>query len=326
MINVAVIGIGNMGKHHVRNYSSLGNVNLVAVCDLDEERGKEIALKFSCKYYQNYDEMFDKEDIDAVTIAVPTKFHKEVTLNVLSKGKHVLLEKPISDNVKDAEEIIEKAKEKNLKFMIGHIERFNPAVVKLKEIINQGKLGKVISIIARRVGPFPPQMKGSSIIIDSAVHDIDVMNYLLDKKPTSILSHGNCTSDNLNNEDCAEILLRYPDVSGFIQVNWVTPIKIRNLSVTGTLGYAELDYVDQKLIMYKSFINKELVNFLDVVNLAKLIKSEIEIKKEEPLSVELKSFIGCIENDIDPLVSVKDGLDALEIAINSLENINKNEK
>ena len=325
MINVAVIGIGNMGKHHVRNYSSLGNVNLVAVCDLDEERGKEIALKFSCKYYKNYDEMFDKEDIDAVTIAVPTKFHKEVTLNVLSKGKHVLLEKPISDNVKDAEEIIEKAKEKNLKFMIGHIERFNPAVVKLKELINQGRLGKVISIIARRVGPFPPQIKGSSIIIDSAVHDIDVMNYLLDKKPTSVLSYGNCTTlDNLNNEDCAEILLRYLDVSGFIQVNWVTPIKIRNLSVTGTLGYAELDYITQKLVVYENHKSREFSDFSDVVEFAQHSKKEINIENEEPLSIELKSFVGCIENDINPLVGGEDGLTTLKIAIEAINNLNKN--
>lgn len=321
MINVAVIGTGNMGKHHVRNYSKLGNVNLVAVCDIDEERGKDISSKFLCKYYKSYEEMFEKENIDAVSIAVPTKFHKEIALYVLNKEKHVLLEKPIADSVEDAEEIIRKAEEKKKKFMIGHIERFNPAVVKLKEIISQGKLGRIISIIARRVGPFPPRMKGSSIIIDSAVHDIDVINYLLDKKPDKVLSQGRSTINNLK-EDCAEILLRYGDVSGFIQVNWVTPIKIRNLSVTGTLGYAELNYITQELVVHERNDHKEFSEFSDVVEFAKPVKKEVNIESEEPLAVELKSFIGCIENDIDPLVKGQDSLEVLKIALEAINNLN----
>src|SRR3989344_443903 len=323
MINVAVIGTGNMGKHHVRNYSKLGNVNLVAVCDIDEEKGMNIASKFLCKYYKDYKEMLEKESIDAISIAVPTKFHKEIALYALDKDKHVLLEKPIANNVEDAEEIIKKSEEKKRKFMVGHIERFNPAVVKLKEIIDQGKLGKVISIIARRVGPFPPRMEGSNVIIDLAVHDIDVINYLLNKKPVSVSSYGNSALSSSNNEDCAEILLRYADVTGFIQVNWVTPIKIRNLSITGALGYAELNYINQELVIYKNFINKESNSFLDIVNLAESDKKKIYIEKEEPLSIELKSFIGCIENGTDPFVNVKDSLYALKIAIISINNLNK---
>ena len=321
MINVAVIGTGSMGKHHVRNYYNIPNANLVAACDIDEEVGTKIASEFSCKYYKDYKEMLDNENIDALSIVVPTKFHKEVSLYALNKGKHVLLEKPIADDLESAGEIIKKAKEKNLKLMVGHVERFNPAVIKLKEIVDQGKLGKVISIIARRVGPFPPRMKGSSVIIDSAVHDIDVMNYLLNKTPNKTLSHGISALGNTK-DDCAEIFLRYGDVSGFIQVNWVTPIKIRNLSVTGTLGYAELDYITQKLVVHERQDKKEFSNFSDVVEFAKPLKREVNIENEEPLSIELKSFIGCIENDVPPMVDGEDGLKVLRIAIEATENLN----
>jgi len=317
MINVAVIGTGNMGKHHVRNYFSLHNVNLVAVSDLDEIKGKELASKFSCKYYKDYKEMLDKENIDAVSVVVPTKFHKEIAIYVLDKEKHVLLEKPIADTVENAQEIIRKSEEKGKKLMIGHIERFNPAVVKLKELINQGKLGKIISLIARRVGPFPPRMKGSSVIIDSAVHDIDIMNYLSGKKPIKVSSH--CKSALGNTcDDCSDIFLNYGELSGFIQVNWVTPIKIRNLSVTGTLGYAELNYITQELIIHERHNDKEFSDFSDVVSFAKPIKKDIAVENEEPLSIELRSFIGAIENDTIPLVTGSDGLEVLKIAIEAI--------
>ncbi|MBW2993530.1 Gfo/Idh/MocA family oxidoreductase, partial [Candidatus Woesearchaeota archaeon] len=159
MLNVAIIGVGNMGKHHARTYSKIEKVRLVAVSDIDEIKGRSIAERYGCKFYKSYNEMLEKENIHLVSVVIPTKFHEKVALDVIEKGTNLIIEKPISDTIMGAERIIRKARENNVKLAIGHIERFNPAVQRLKEIINEGRLGEITSIIARRVGLFPPQIK-----------------------------------------------------------------------------------------------------------------------------------------------------------------------
>jgi len=186
---VAVIGLGNMGKHHARNYSQMENVELVAVCDLNQELANNIAKKFSCKAYYDYKLMLDLEVIDAVSIVVPTAFHKKVAIDCINRNINILIEKPIAANLEDAEEIIQTAKGRNIILQVGHIERYNPAVQKLKYIIENGKLGEVTSIIARRVGAVPVQVRDANVIIDLAVHDIDIINYLFDSSPDSVVGN-----------------------------------------------------------------------------------------------------------------------------------------
>ncbi len=312
MINIAVIGVGNIGKHHARNYYELPTSNLVAISDLNETIGKELAKKYSCKFYKDYKEMLKKEDIDAISIAVPTSLHKQVALDVLNANKHILLEKPIADTIKNAEEIIKKAKEKNLKLMVGHIERFNPAITKLKSIIDEGQLGDITTVMVRRVGLYPPQIK-ENVVIDLAIHDIDIFNYLLNSLP----SNSYClTGKALVNqkEDYADILLKYNNTNAFIQVNWITPIKIRKLNITGTKGYAELDYITQELTLYKSNYKKEFNDFEDVVKFSKPDKIEIGVENKEPLKAEIEAFLTSIEEDKEPPVTGQEALEALRIA------------
>ncbi|MBU1632508.1 MAG: Gfo/Idh/MocA family oxidoreductase [Nanoarchaeota archaeon] len=323
MLNVAVIGLGNMGKHHVRTYSEINKVKLVAVCDEDEERGKEVAIKYGCKFFKDYNEMFENEEIDLVSVVVPTKFHKDVALNVIERGINILIEKPIADTIESANIIINKSKEKNIKLAIGHIERFNPAVKRLKEIINEGRLGQITSIIARRVGLFPPQIKDANVVIDLAVHDIDIMNYLMEMQPSEIEANAGKALIN-QREDHAEIFLKYKNATGFIQVNWITPIKIRTLSVTGTKGYAEMDYISQQLIMYESNYKKDLETFGDVVMFSKPNKVEIGVENGEPLKLELLNVIDSIEQNREPLITGEVGLEALKIAMKVLGKIKKN--
>jgi len=320
MLNVAVIGLGNMGKHHVRTYSEIDTVKIVGVSDIDEKRGQEISVKYGCKFYKNYKDLLENEKIDLVSIVVPTTFHKEVAMDVIEKGVSLLIEKPIADTIENAKEIINKAMEKNVKLAIGHIERFNPAVQRLKAIIDEGRLGKITSIIARRVGVFPPQVKEANVIIDLAVHDIDIINYLMNEKPNEIEANAGRALIS-QREDCAEIFLKYKNASGFIQVNWITPIKIRNLSVTGTKGYAEMDYISQSLIVYESNYRKEFETFGDVIEFSKPNKVEIGIEKEEPLRLELLNIINAVENNNIPLISGEVGLDALKIAMKVLDKI-----
>jgi len=321
MTKVAVIGLGNMGKHHARNYALIPEVELVAVCDINKELANSTAKKFSCKAYYDYAEMLEKESLEAVSIAVPTHLHKKVALDCLQKGLHLLIEKPIAAKIEDAQEIIAAAHEKKVILQVGHIERFNPAVQKLKEIIQEGKLGEVSSIIARRVGAVPVQVRDANVIIDLAVHDIDIINYLFAAQPEKVMANiGKAMIE--KREDYAEIFLKYGKKSGFIQVNWITPIKIRNLSVTGSKGYAELNYVTQELVIYESNYTKEVVDEYGdyVIKFGVPNKTQVGVENNEPLLLELSSFIHCLKKGCTPLVTGEMGLQALKIALEVMEN------
>ena len=315
MVNVAVIGTGAMGKHHVRIYSELDDVKLVAISDLDEKNGKILAEKYSCNFYKDFKDMLGKEKIDAVSIAVPTTYHKDVAVYCADKGKHILLEKPVSDNLKDARDIISACKDNDVLLLVGHIERFNPAVIELKRLISSGSFGKITSIISKRVGLFPSRIKDADVIIDLAVHDIDIFNYLLEKKPTKIYYHtGNALIE--DRADYANILLKYDGTSCFLEVNWITPIKIRNLSVTGTKGYAELDYINQDLVVYETNFEKEFDSFGDfIVKFGGSSHKKIKIVKSEPLKNELIHFMECVEGKAKPIVTGEDALEALRSCI-----------
>jgi UDP-N-acetylglucosamine 3-dehydrogenase len=318
-VNTAVIGVGSMGKHHARIYNELKNSKLVAISDLNEEIGKEVAKRFSCNFYKDYREMLKKEGIDAVSVVVPTNAHRDVAVECIRAGKHVLVEKPISNTIESAEEIITEAKKHGVKVAVGHIERFNPAVQKLKTIVDDEKLGKITSLVAKRVGLFPPQIRDANVIIDLATHDIDIFNYLLNKEPTSV--HASAGKALINKrEDYAEIFLEYNGTDGIIQVNWLTPVKIRNLSVTGTKGYVELNYISQELTMYESRYERKFSDFGDfIVKFGEPKRIDIPIKKEEPLKLELINFLEAIEKDQEPLVNGEAGLKALKIALEAVK-------
>lgn len=316
MLNVAVIGVGNMGKHHARVYSEIAN--LVAVCDLNDTLGKEIARRFKCKFYHDYRKMFASEKIDAVSVVVPTIYHKKVALDCIGQGKHVLVEKPLSNNLEDAQEIVDAAKKKSVKIAVGHIERFNPAVQKLKDMIKNKELGKITTIVARRVGVCPPQIKDANVIIDTAVHDIDVLSFLLEREPTKIHALSGKAIIK-QRDDYADILLKYDGTNAFIQVNWITPVKIRNLAVTGTEGYAELNYITQELVLYKSNYRR-IDDFSDVVKFGTPKEIKVTIKNEEPLKNELKNFLEAIKNNTEPLVNGREGLKTLEVAMKIIES------
>ena len=316
-MKVGVIGIGNMGSNHARIYCEAGC--LAAVSDINKELGKKVSEKFRCNYYKDYKEMLSKEKLDAVSIVVPTSFHKMVALDVIENGVPFLLEKPIADTLENANEIIRKAREKNIKFMVGHIERFNPAIIKLKELLDNFELGEINSIMCRRVGVIPPKVKDTNVIIDLAVHDIDIFNYLLNKKPSKLF--GLLGNSLISNGDYADLLLKYGNTNAFIQVNWVTPIKIRLLNVTGSRGYAELNYITQELDVYKSNYAKDYDDFGDfIIKFGKPTKINMDIKKEEPLKVELQTFLNCIKEGKEFPIKGEDAFEALRIALEFSNN------
>ena len=295
MIRTGVVGIGEMGQNHVRVYNEMENADLVGIADVNERRVKEIANQHKTKAFTDYKDLLNK-DLDAVSIAVPTILHKKVALDFIKEGVICLIEKPIAVNIEDAKEIIREAEKNTVKLAIGHIERFNPAVTKLKKIIENGILGKMLLISTRRVGPFVPRITDVGIISDLATHDIDVVRYLAGQEPVNVFAK----SGGIKNKkgDHALVLLDFGEVSASIEVNWFTPHKVRSLVATGTEGIAYLDYLKQEVEIYNSDW--------------KMIP---KIEKKEPLKVELEHFLECVKNNKEPLVDGYEGLKVLEIAI-----------
>jgi UDP-N-acetylglucosamine 3-dehydrogenase len=313
-MRVCVIGTGIMGKNHARVYHEMESVKLVGIAEPDRKKGKEIAEMYGCHYYGNHIDMLEKEKPDAVSVCVPTSLHYAVGRDVIKRGVSLIVEKPIADNVQKAEDLVQLADEKGVCLSVGHIERFNPAVHHLKELIDSGKLGEITSILARRVGIMPPRIKDANVVIDIAVHDIDVFGYLLGKEPERIYASGGKALVN-DREDYADIFLKYNGTNGLIEVNWITPVKIRMLNVTGTKGYAQLNYITQELTLYESVYEKKFDEFGDfVINFGEPKRKVVGVRKEEPLRLELSNFIESVKNGKKPLVTGDDGIRVLKIA------------
>ncbi|WMW23225.1 UDP-N-acetylglucosamine 3-dehydrogenase [Methanolobus mangrovi] len=306
MLKVGVIGAGAMGKNHIRIYSEMPGVELVGISDIDRELVEGLAQQYNTKAFTDYMELL-AEGLDAVSIVVPTKMHRKVAIDAIEAGAHVLVEKPIADTVENAKAIIEAADSNGRLLMIGHIERFNPAVIKLKEIIEEGLLGKIVSISTTRVGPYNPRIRDVGVILDIGVHDIDIISFLYGRPVNQVYAVAG--ADIHSFEDHATIHMRLDhEFSGLVEVNWLTPHKVRKLTAVGVGGVAYLDYIDQTVELHDS---------------GWVRKAKIEPK--EPLKNELEYFIDCINKGKKPEPCGTDGNHALKVSLAAIESY-KNEK
>ena len=322
VLNVAIIGCGVMGSLHARIYSKIPNIKLVAVSDVNAANGKKLANLYKANFYSDFKEMLKKENLGGISITVPTILHKKVALFCISHGVNVLVEKPLAPSVQEAKLIADAAQKKRIILTVGHIERFNPAILKLKDFIKKGLFGKIISIVVKRVGLFPPRVKDINVVTDLAVHDLDIVCSLLDELPKSIFATGG-KGINTDRIDYADIFLDFGATSCYLQVNWMTPIKIRTLSVTGTLGYCKLNYITQELILYKyndsNTVPEEFEKF--VAKLGKPKKVSAKVKKEEPLKLEITDFVNSIIKNRKPLVTPEEGINAVKLSELVLESL-----
>jgi UDP-N-acetylglucosamine 3-dehydrogenase len=301
LIRVGVIGTGAMGQNHVRNYSEMEGVELVGISDVDQKRVEAMAAQFKTKAFTDYNKMLS-EGLDAVSVVVPTKLHKQVVLDAFEAGMHVLVEKPIADTAENAELMIAAAKKAGKILMVGHIERFNPAVIKLKEIIDSGTLGKIVSISTKRVGPYNPRIRDVGVILDIGVHDIDMISYLYGKKISSVYAIAG--ADIHSFEDHASIILRMDhNFAGVVETNWLTPHKVRQLTAIGVKGVAYLDYINQTVQLH----DNEWVR-------------KAKVEPSEPLKNELKYFVDCVAKGKDPKPCGEDGKHALEVAMAAIKS------
>ena len=316
MTRLALIGLGAMGRNHLRVLGELEGADLVAVCDQDASALSAATQEYGATGYGSWKDLFEHERLDAAIIAVPTRFHLEVGLAALGRGLHVLIEKPIAATLEEGEALIEAASGAGRLLAVGHIERFNPAVRELQRRVAAGELGRVFQVHARRQGPFPARIRDVGVVIDLATHDLDVMDHLVGSDVTRVYAE---TEQRIHteHEDLLNALLKFESGAlGVLQVNWLTPTKIRELSVLGERGLFVANYLTQELTYFR---NAEVAHDskaernLSGVSVGEMVR--IPIQQAEPLGLELRSFLQSISTGGPAEVDGRAGLRALQLAL-----------
>lgn len=316
LLRAAVIGAGSMGRNHARVYAEMDDAELVAVADPSQEALTKIAQRHRVRTYTDYHTMLEREQLDLVSVVVPTDQHYAVARDTLLAGLPTLIEKPIAASVEQGAELIALAEERGVLLTVGHIERFNPAIIALKRQLDQGALGKVYQVHVRRIGPFPGRIRDVGVVIDLATHDLDIMHYLTDSNVTRLHAE---VARRLHNshEDLLSAVLRFEnDIIGVLDINWLTPTKVRELSVIGERGMFVANYLTQDLVLYENDAAPQGSNWheLAVLGVSEGRMIRFKVSKKEPLREELDAFIAAVRRGCDPAVRGEDGLLALAIA------------
>jgi predicted dehydrogenase len=319
---VAVIGAGVMGRNHVRVLRELGDVDLVGVADANLDAAIKVAAIHGTRGYGSHKELFDREKPDAVIVAAPTNNHHALVVDALEAGCHVLVEKPIAATLAEADDLVARAASAKRVLAVGHIERYNPAVIELKRRLADGQLGRVFQMNARRLGPFPQRIRDVGVVVDLATHDIDVMRYLTGSEIVRVYAETR-REVHTTQEDLVSGLLRFADGSvGVLQINWLTPTKIRELAVTGERGMFRADYLTQDLAFHENAEvaehNWQQITMLRGVSEGSMI--QYAIQKREPLRSELEAFMRAVAGDASGIVTGADGRKALLLALALVES------
>lgn len=320
-MKIGIIGIGAMGKNHVRVFSEMEGVELAGISDINREAGSALAEKFRCEYFPDHRELLGKAD--AVVIAVPTNLHHRIGMDALNAGVHVLMEKPIAATVEEGEELVRAAASRGLTLAVGHIERHNPAVGQTKKLLDEGRFGNIITMASRRVSNFPARIRDVGVIMDLAVHDMDIARYLAGCEVDTIFAAGGI-SGLCEFEDHATIVMTFGNgMVGVVDTNWLTPMRVREMTLTCEKNLIRIDYMAQSIQISSSKLGQ-----LDEMNLYKLpIEMEtisMGLQKEEPLKRQARDFLGAITQDRPPLVTGEDGIMAIRLAQAALASTREN--
>ena len=295
-MRIGVIGVGAMGRHHARVLSEIREVDLVGVCDTDRKRADEVASLYGTIPFYHAEELL-KQGLDAVHVVVPTFIHHEIAVQAIEKGCHVFIEKPIADTVEHAQEIFRAAAKKRVTLMVGHIERFNPAIRRLRELLEEGRLGKLRSVSTLRVAPYPNRVIDTGIIVDLGCHDIDIMASLTKSRVREVFCTASSTIHHL--EDSASISLIFENgATGHVETSWLSKVKARKLFATFEAGFVLVDFIEQSLIIYDDERAQE-----------------VPITKAEPLREEILEFIRCVREGTKPMVGGEESIQALGVAL-----------
>lgn len=314
-VRVGVIGLGYMGRNHVRVYSELPRVTLAGVADRDTIICDQIARRYGVKGYKDYKEMLNAERPDAVSIAVPTHAHFEVASTAIRAGASVLVEKPITATVEEGQQLIRLAAAANVILGVGHVERFNPVIAAIKQALTNDAIGRTLQIVIRRIGPRPTRVRDSGVFLDLATHDVDILSCLTESEVVSI-SAESIALDGSSHEDLGAAMVRFSNgVIGVIIVNWVSPTKIREVMVTGERGMLVADTLTQDLYQYDN--DYSTTEWLAIENIRGMAEGRMvrhRLQKAEPLRAELDAFVESVTGRVRFPVTGEDGLRAVKVA------------
>jgi predicted dehydrogenase len=314
-VNVLVVGSGVMGGNHARVLSDLPAARLVAIADTNAATAKRISDKYHCRMHTDWREAIQQPDVEAVIVAVPTVRHAEVAMVALAAGRHVLVEKPIAPTVADGEAMAALAGRVGRRLMIGHEERFNPAVMALRAQLAAGALGRIFHVEARRQGPFPGRILDVGVAVDLAVHDVDVLRHVTGAEFTSV-SAATARRIAAAHEDTLYATAFLGDgILASVAINWLTPTKIRSLTVVGERGMFQVDYLTQDLTFFENAAagpgQWDTLSLLRGVGEGRMIRHVVP--KQEPLRNELTEFLAAIREEREPAITAADGIRAVEV-------------
>jgi len=293
-MKIVQIGTGGWGKQHTRILSQLGKLS--AVCDINPQKSKEYGEKYSVNHYESLDDLLISEEFDGAIIATPTSTHMKIATKLLEAKKHVFVEKPMTYKSEDGEKLVKLAEKNKVLLTCGYIERFNPAVHVVKEFAREKKFGDLIMLEFHRENRMPLHIKDVGIINDTAVHDIDTANWLFDDMPHVIFARAGKIKH--EHEDFASIMLGYKDDKiAVISSNWITPKKVRTFSAVCTNAIISSDFITQKIIVEKSDEPETIQN-----------------EKQEPLLLEIQSFLGAIDGKNELVVKSQEAVNVTKIA------------
>lgn len=316
MLKAAVIGVGSMGKNHVRVYRDMETVDLVAVADTNAATAAKIGSTYSAPHYTDYEKLVEECKPDLVTIAVPTSLHLSIASYFIEKGIHVLIEKPIASTIEQGEALIDLAKKHSVILAVGHIERFNPAIVELRRRLSEHMAGRIYQVYAQRVSPYPPRIQDAGVVIDLASHDIDLFRYLIHEEVERLYGE-TLRTINSDREDMFNGILRFRGGTiGVLDVNWITPTKIRRLTVLGARGMFRCDLISQELFFYE---NENAPSQWDTLSVLRGVAEGnilgIRIQRQEPLVAEINDFVNAVRDGRPPTVNGYEGLETLRLAL-----------
>jgi len=293
-MKIVQIGVGGWGKNHTRILSQLGVLS--AVCDADSQRSKEYGEKYSVNHYESLDDLLISEEFDGALVVTPTSTHTEIATKLLEAKKHVFVEKPITYKSEDGEKLTKLAEKNKVILTCGYIERFNPVVNLVKNYVKEKKFGELIMLEFHRENRMPLHIKDVGIIYDTSVHDIDTANWLFDDVPHVVFARAGKIKH--EHEDFASIMLGYKeDKVAIISSNWITPKKVRMFNAVCTDAIITSDFISQEVKIEK--------------------KGETEIprnEKQEPLLLEIQSFLGVIEGKNELVVKSQEAVNVTKIA------------
>ena len=303
-VRVGVVGVGALGQHHARVYSSLPEATLVGVVDTMPGRAEEVARPLGTEVFPAYSDLFGK--VDAVSIATPTILHAEIGEKFLKEGIHVLVEKPIAHNLEDADRLIQAAQENDRVLQVGHLERFNPAVMQLREIVRKPRFFE-----AHRMGLFSPRSLDIDVILDLMIHDLDIICLLVSSPVAHVTAVGIAILT--NQIDIANTRLQFDDgCVANITASRVSMEKIRKLRLFQKQEYISLDYTRQDVAVFSL---KQQTG----TGIPEIISRRLTPERKEPLQLELRTFLKATQGMEPVECSGKDGRRALALALQILE-------